>query len=802
MHTLGTRYMSVNSSQDTDQPASFTWPEEASTFFVAWLPLALDGFQRETGPEGPGSTAEMLKDAAKGHGAVLGNGTITYFGPTAAPPPRDITHDIDEHGSRIPHIFYPKEEADGGQIAGVDVHLFLVDRFGFYFVHVAGGSDDARANAARIIYSTLTSDQKDLLSDSLLHKDAMLPFEQQEGQSQNDRIIQFLHEVLITPKEVGTRLFEPQSEELTEAYKIRFEKLSYRFYSRLTPLKTIRDAADGIVTSIGFKEIPDTDAQQLLLQDNVEEAAMVRFLRVAVSADYLGKIAEQIRSLREALLHKLVFMTSYRHETSEDSEFHAQERIERGVEQYLVMQPGFTRIDGALRVAYYAKIGNANEREVVADAEMIDRMSYYHVWSTSISHLRRKLEALQSVLQLFLEKKSYNELENLERQASSATDDSEVQSILLGKDQPLLSDQDRELLTGVAVFLSSIICSIGVANILPVPLQWLILAWQNEENLTTWQEFSTKTGVIVFIVLLWYLFFWWRPKSENLPIGLNWANRWAKNTFDTESHPLGVDKVEFRSRHALALESQSRIEHDGTTHDDFTGYVSRFLKMEIVTRLPTNEHGAGLVDVTLDSPVSQVLKRRTPRVEVARIDPDTRRVTLRYRAEVDLIEELDKRREMLTDKVTERRKHSSVDIEALFGDLRRRYGSWEATLRKALMQSHDGASTEEHSKATVSCLVVYTFQLKQESVGKPGGRASTKKDRCFVPYKDLVRVYFTYPNWACPSENRTESDRDQFRDELRRNMRSAVYELFIRDLQWSTQEARNSSPVSVGQSSE
>jgi len=499
----------------------------------------------------------------------------------------------------------------------------LIDEYGFYFIDVEIFKTIFFQIDYKMIqlfikiffswdnerFSLLTFDQKHIIKDGLLfeydidNKDSTL----NSNKNSRDKIENFFKKIMkvyhyknfkkrenfdiLPSKELIYILDKRNDNELQQRiYDTPF--LNYAYESNKTPNKLIKEWI--LYTDKYLSEEKIKFLYKLFLQDQIEKNAMNLFLEVSTSINYIGQIINEIKKARDNL-RVLINDTTESIEESDmdysDKEELTEEQLARYIEKIFAKIPNLKTIDTFLQEAYYIKVGNYSFVSYIEDSENIATLYQYIKWKNLLDNINNTALSLETILQVYQNRQSLEELEELRRNELSTSDKNDVRNISYKDRHNILLSKGQEdfiIVFGSIVAFSSLYKDMweSVYSIIFNFTQNIIL--------------SNILSIFPAILMLYIL-------KLTLPSIYNFVFR-AKETIPPNF--LGVNTIELRSKRKLDLDS---IEHE--KDHDFTKKIKKVI---------------GHIEQNIPEEYRNILQTGRRRILFTRANPRKRAIKIKY----------------------------------------------------------------------------------------------------------------------------------------------------------------------------
>ena len=432
-----------------------------------------------------------------------------------------------------------------------------VDEFGFYFIELE--FEEEKDNDRKIVedlidalfiesnndkdkLNLLSNKQQKLLSSSLLNPDLVYKNFIANKESNNESIRQrkltkFLHQIIIRV-DIHEEIFSTQE---FQKYQKEIHNYTNMIEERVYDLEYPKNLSNNII-------------EKSYIQDTIEKKAISNFLEVATSYSYLEKIQESVQNVSSTLIKKIYFLSTNENIETLVHEENIISSQDEDIEQYIELTnystASFKTIDRLISYAYYMKIGNKTAYDSINSDEEISKVSSYSKWKMTIEDFETKVENSLKLLQSHNEKKSYNELEEINRHHLSMTDNDSIKQ-LVSKDS-----HEKIGLSDGAMNKLHIFVSILTALAVTVPLSDKIYTFYT--NSTKWQDI---TIYILFLLIIYVLLHLFVSKLIEIQIKSSDKNKKTHLPFIT---------LEYKSRHKIKNLKIRHIHHYDFNHEVFS----------------------------------------------------------------------------------------------------------------------------------------------------------------------------------------------------------------------------------------
>jgi hypothetical protein len=370
----------------------------------------------------------------------------------------------------------------------------IFSEFGFYYFEFEDTSPLFEKEEELIIqsffseeynYPLLTDTQEDVLKETFLndhlnYKEFNRKKEEDKKIRIEDFILEAYYKVDESDVDIEGKSIQNKILRLTE-YKYQVKKDEYYNFKlleershQLQPLK------ENIISFFQkhSKYSFDNHMYKKIILDTYEEQAISKFLTTVVSARYFDRITKSIKEVREGLTGKIIYMTPQ--DTSAiDNRFKdndvfkkwSEEKIENYVQLLISKKPLFTKIDNALRSAYYITIGNVTSLGHINDKEDISQLMHYHEWQSLLAYFSETTKSLNTILNLYHSNRTYSELEEIKHYESNNHDKEDIELLIKSNENRLGTTEDSRttmmMMAIVATAMVAIPDMIGSINQFP-----------------------------------------------------------------------------------------------------------------------------------------------------------------------------------------------------------------------------------------------------------------------------------------------------------------------------------------------
>jgi len=502
--------------------------------------------------------------------------------------------------------------------------MLLIDEYGFYFIDV----DIYEANFFVIDYkmiqlfikiffsweddkfSILTVDQKHIIKDGLLFeydikKDDTNTKKDNENLKKIEnffkKIIQVYHYKdfqkqenfdILPSKELVYIIDKRNDNELQQRiYNIPF--LDYSYTLNKNHNKIVKEWI--LDTHIYLHNHKIKFLYKLFLQDQIEKEAMSRFLEVSTSINYIGQIINQIKEARDKLRELITDTTEIENDDNEINSNNkkknfSEEELARYIEKIFSKIPNLKTIDTFLQEAYYIKVGNYSFISYIEDSENIATLYQYIKWKNLLNNIDNTALSLETILQVYQNRQSLEELEELRQNELSTSDKNDVRNISDNEKQNIILDESQKdffVILGLLIAFSDFYK--GMWNSI------FSIFFEFSHNTVISAIFSLASAIVIlfgFSKMLPYIY---------------------KIIFQTKEkiHPnfLGINTIELRSKKKLDIQIMHEQDHNFTKKID-----------QIISYIENN----------IDESFKEILDIGRRRILFTRINPRKRKIQIKY----------------------------------------------------------------------------------------------------------------------------------------------------------------------------
>jgi|GEM_PF-2981673 len=372
-------------------------------------------------------------------------------------------------------------------LKSLEFNLFI-DEYGFYFID----TNIYNNNFAEIehpllqlfvkiffgqnsnYFNILTNDQRHIINDGLLFEYDMQKTTLKENSEQEplDKKEEFFKKIIkiyyqkdflnrdsfdILPNnELNYILDNRNDEELKrKIYNIPF--LDFSLKTRKQTIELVKNWILKTDENISYEKVKFL--YKLFLQDQIEKNAMRNFLEVATSITYIGQIINKIKEARDDLRTLITDTTeSPNDEDTEKRVDLTEEQLARYIEKIFSKIPNLKTIDTFLQEAYYIKVGNFSFISHIEDTENITTLYQYIKWKNLLENIDNTALSLETILQVYQNRQSLEEIAELRRNELSTSDKNDVRHLSSQNQQSIVLDESQRdwfLILGVVVASTS-----------------------------------------------------------------------------------------------------------------------------------------------------------------------------------------------------------------------------------------------------------------------------------------------------------------------------------------------------------
>ncbi len=367
--------------------------------------------------------------------------------------------------------------------------------FGFYYFEFSKQSEENHPEIESIIqaffakqygYPLLTETQEDILKETFLNDH--LDYRAFNRKTHiKIRIEDFVLEAYYKADEndidVAGKNIQNKLSKLTE-YKYAVKRDEHYDFSVLEESsKQLTTLKEGIISFFKHhnQESVDSNMYKKIILDAYEEMAISKFLTMVVSAKYFDRITKSIKEVREGLTGKIIYMTpedtsaiDNRFQNNEVFRRWSEEKIENYVQLLISKKPLFTKIDNALKTAYYVTIGNVSSLGNINDKEDISQLMYYHEWQSLLAYFSETTQSLNNILNLYHSNRTYGELEEIKHYESNNHDKEDIELLIKSNENKLGTTEDSRTIMMMMAIVATAMMALPdmVGSIGQFPERW------------------------------------------------------------------------------------------------------------------------------------------------------------------------------------------------------------------------------------------------------------------------------------------------------------------------------------------
>jgi hypothetical protein len=572
-----------------------------------------------------------------------------------------LNHEPNSIGSWGTISFTLKKSKRKGQV--------IFSEFGFYYFEFEGNEKELRQENEAIIqsffakeysYPLLTETQEDVLKETFLNDNLDYKDFSRKKKETTIKIEDFILEAYYRVDEndlnLDGRTIQNKILKLTKNQYVvkKDEYFNFEILEKTSQkLQTLKDRI-GIFFKNEKKYKIHDDMYKKVLLDAYEEKAISRFLTTVVSAKYFDRITKSIKVVREGLTGKIIYMTpqdtkeiDYRYKDNSVFKTWSEEKIENYVQLLISKKPLFTKIDNAMKSAYYITIGNVSSLGHINEKEDIAQLMYYHEWKSLLAYFSETTESLNNILNLYHSNRTYSELEEIKHYESNNHDKEDIELLIKSNENKLGSTEDsRTIMMMTAIIATAMVAlpdMVGSVSVFPDSN----ISIGIEENLF---EISVPHWVwaiifyIISIVVPIFVFFGHNLKRIFKIANKSRRERKQKETIGyIKSSPDDFDILEHRSNMPVRTYQNDYYKKVSLTYSDHISthrFVRHIEKLEINVN---NEKSSDLYKILPEIVTIEGLKEksekfyehikenRTTKFSVNRLDKAKTKVTMRYR---------------------------------------------------------------------------------------------------------------------------------------------------------------------------
>lgn len=589
--------------------------------------------------------------------------------------------------------------------------IIILDCYGFIFIsheHAEDFDKNLQLMSGKIIsriHKLLTNHQVSLLNRTVLNSnfDFSMFAEDREEQKNDYKIAtapikEFINKIIVNISEYHPTL----SESLSNAYikdNYGSDCFSPEYENKISSVYLKKRTYD---LSCLRKLISSSNNKWLYnasLQDRVETLSMERFLSVSTSQNYSERIIQNITSVREGLVSKIVFLTENIKISSLSIKAQKvskarEEKIERYVEYVVSETTSFLKLNKLLRNAFYYKIGNTSYFNTVNSDETIDKLSSYNYWISVLKTLSENTSSLKTIIDLYHKKRLLSETHDLNYRKAREQDNQLVQHALGGNQEQSfsVSDSDKKFISFWGFLITGTTLFATIATIVLEPV---------------------KLVVFLFFTLLFVAYLFLSFGKRTIFSGFGDKKKWMNTPF---SH------INYRSKHSLVKASTKSVKDISRklslSHDDGDDFISNTVK--IVMDLTFWSHGKEIKlipDVLMSIGIINVTSERE--------HPHKRRINVSF---TYIPSENDYFSRELLDSYFSEKSTSNEDLLKQYGEVVESIINRMRTIKEIV---NTEVAKEPDLKYYSHFIIVYSFDLRDET-----------GDRFYV-YKNSIRASYS-----------------------------------------------------------
>ncbi len=374
----------------------------------------------------------------------------------------------------------------------------VFSEFGFYYFEFTNQVKENHKEIEEIIqaffakednYPLLTETQEDILKETFLNDHLDYRAFNRKTQTKKIRIEDFILESYYRADEndidIAGKNIQNKLSKLTE-YKYEVKRDEYYDFKVLEESsKQLTTLREGIVTFFKHHNPNNLDGNMYkkIILDSYEEMAISKFLTTVVSARYFDRITKSIKEVREGLTGKIIYMTpedtsaiDNRFQNNEVFKRWSEEKIENYVQLLISKKPLFTKIDNALKTAYYITIGNVSSLGNINDKEDIGQLMYYHEWQSLLAYFSETTQSLNNILNLYHSNRTYGELEEIKHYESNNHDKEDIELLIKSNENKLGTTEDSRTIMMMMAIVATAMMALPdmVGSINQFPDDWRI----------------------------------------------------------------------------------------------------------------------------------------------------------------------------------------------------------------------------------------------------------------------------------------------------------------------------------------
>ena len=559
-----------------------------------------------------------------------------------------LNHEQNSIGSWGNITFIIKNSQRKGQV--------VFSEFGFYYFEFEGDEKKERVENESVIqsffakkyaYPLLTETQEDVLKETFLNDNLDYKDFSRRKKEISIKIEDFILEAYYRVDENDIN-FDGQTiqNKIFELTKNQYliKKDEYFNFAALEKtsqkLQTLKNKISMFFKKEKAYVINDNMYKKVLL-DAYEEKAISRFLTTVVSAKYFDRITKSIKVVREGLTGKIIYMTpqdtkviDYRYKDNDVFKKWSEEKIENYVQLLISKKPLFTKIDNAMKSAYYITIGNVSSLGHINEKEDITQLMYYHEWKSLLAYFTETTESLNNILNLYHSNRTYNELEEIKHYESNNHDKEDIELLIKSNENKLGSTEDSRTVMMMTAIVATAMVALPdmVGSISAFPLKSFLPQW-------VW----ALLFYVAFLIPAFYFFGYDLKRIFKIATNSRKERRQQKKKEYIKSSPDDFDILEHRSNMPVRTydtehyRKVSLIYSDHISTHRFVRYIEA-LNIRVCSEKSNNEYKILPEIVTIEGLKEKdeklykhIRKNRTTKFSVNRLDKAKIKVTMRYR---------------------------------------------------------------------------------------------------------------------------------------------------------------------------
>ena len=498
----------------------------------------------------------------------------------------------------------------------------LIDEYGFYFIDVEIYKSTFFEIDYQLIdlfvkmffswekdrFTILTFDQQHIIRDGLLFEYDMdssnITMNKEEKQEKIEiffkKIIKVYHFKnfkkqekfdILPNRELSYILDKRNDNELKQRiYDIPF--LNYSYKSNKKNNKLIRKWILNTDKYLSNSKIEFL--YKLFLQNQIEKNAINLFLEVSTSINYIGQIINKIKKARDNLRHLITDTTESEEEDeieeSSNKDKLTEEQLARYIEKLFSKIPNLKTIDTFLQEAYYIKVGNYSFISHVEDSENIATLYQYIKWKNLLENIDNTALSLETILQVYQNRQSLEELEELRRNELSTSDKNDVKHISHNDKHNIILDESQK---NIFIMLGLVIAFSDFYKELWINVFNFFFDFTKSNFLSTVCSIITAIGIfyIVYKILPIFYKFFFHDKNIISP------------SF------RGINTIELRSKKKLNIQIKHEEDHN------FTKNIEQVM-----------HH----IEEKIEEPNIELIKMGRKRILFTRVNPRKRNIQIKY----------------------------------------------------------------------------------------------------------------------------------------------------------------------------